>query len=256
MVKEKLSAIIIDDEPDAINLLILYLRHYPDIIVVGTETHAVKGLELVGEILPELVFLDIDMPDMNGLQVAASIHSKNFHSEIVFTTAYQHYAYDALGIEPLDFLTKPYCIEDLDLVIQKYKTKAEKKIQELKFDTFVNSQSNLPKLKLPANHGVVMVDLKDIVIIKSKANKSELHLQDGSIEIINKSLGEMMSILNSSVYFKLSRSNYINLNFLTRVDKKNNKCFLLYNQSIHEENITKVQINYFEKLNFYPAISY
>jgi len=141
----------------------------------------------------------------------------------------------------------------LDLVIQKYKTKVEKKKQELRFDIFVNSQSNLPKLKLPANHGVVMLDLKDIVIIKSQANKCLIQLQDGTSEIINKNLTLLIELLNSSVFFRLSRSTYINLNFLTRVDKKNNKCFLMYNQDIHEENITKEQLNYFEKLKLYSV---
>jgi two-component system LytT family response regulator len=247
----KVTAIIIDDEPDAINLLRLYLRHYTDIEIIGTETNAKKGLALVSEKVPELVFLDIDMPDMNGLQVASSIHSENFHSEIIFTTAHQHYAYDALGVEPLDFLVKPYCIEDLEVVIQKYKVKSEQKKKDVKMAQFVISQSNLPKLKLPANHGVVMVELRDIAIIKAKINKSELHLQDGTIEVINKNLGDMIELLNSSVFFRLNRSTYINLNYLTRVDKKNNRCFLMFNQKVHEENITRDQIIFFEKLDLF-----
>ncbi len=250
---ENLTAIIIDDEPEAINLLTLYLRHFPLVTVVGTETNAKKGLTMVGEILPELVFLDIDMPQMNGLQVASSIHSENFHSEIVFTTAHQHYAYEAIGVEPLDFLTKPYCIEDLEIVLQKYKTKTGKKKLELKMDKFVHAQSNQPKLKLPANHGIVLVDIKDIVIIRSKANKSVIHLQDGTMETINKSISKLIEILNSSFFFKCHRTTYINLNFLTRVDKKNNKCFLAFNQTTQEEAITKDQIIHLEKLELYPV---
>jgi DNA-binding LytR/AlgR family response regulator len=251
---QNISAIIIDDEPDAINLLVLYLRHHSNILVVGTETNAIRGLALVGETLPDLVFLDIDMPDMNGLQVANSIHSENFHSEIVFTTAHQQYAYDAMGVEPLDFLIKPYCIEDIDLVIQKYRSKLEKKKLEQKLDKFLNSQSGSPKIKLPANHGVVMVEIKDIVIIKSIANKCSIHLQDGTIEKINKNLNVLIDMLNSSVFFRLNRSNYINLNYLTRVDKKTNTCFLSFNQTVHEEAITKDQILYFEKLKLFPEI--
>lgn len=249
-----MTAIIIDDEPDAIDLLLLYLRYYSDVEVVGTETDAKNGLALVSEKFPELVFLDIDMPDMNGLQVASSIlNSENFHSEVVFTTAHQHYAYDAMGVEPLDFLIKPYCIEDLEIVIQKYKVKAERKKLEQKMSQFVRSQSGSPKMKLPANHGVVMVDIKDIVIVKSKINKCELYLQDGTIEVINKNLGDMIAMLNSSIFFRLNRATYINLNFLTRVDKKNNKCFLRFNQMMHEENITREQILYFEKLDLFTS---
>jgi len=251
---QNVSAIIIDDEPDAINLLVLYLRHHSNVLVSGTETNAIKGLALVGETLPDLVFLDIDMPDMNGLQVANSIHSENFHSEIVFTTAHQQYAYEAMGVEPLDFLIKPYCIEDIDLVMQKYRAKVEKKKLEQKFDKFLYSQPISPKIKLPASHGVVMVEIKDVVLIKSIANKCSLHLQDGTIEIINKNLNVLIDMLNSSVFFKLNRSNYINLNYLTRIDKKTNICFLSFNQTVYEEAITKDQILYFEKLELFPEI--
>lgn len=135
-----LSVIIIDDEPAAIELLEMYLRQFPLFKVTGKETDAKKGLSLVMELLPELIFLDIDMPEMNGLQVADKIHSGNFYSEIVFTTAHDQYAFDAMGIEPLDFLTKPFSISDLEAVIHKYQEKNKKKNKERKLDHFLHSQ--------------------------------------------------------------------------------------------------------------------
>lgn len=250
----KISAIIIDDEQDSINLLQLYLRHFPSITVTGTETNAIKGLELVDETLPELVFLDIDMPGMNGLQVADKIHSDNFYSEIVFTTAHQYYAFDVLNIEPLDFLTKPFCIEDLGIVLKKFEVKNEKKKLERKLDRFIHSQNNSHKIKLPADHGVLMVETKDIVVVKSDANKCILHLQDGTTEIINKNLNKLIDILTLPSLFKLNRSTYANLNYLSRIDKKTNKCFLSFNHSIHEEIISRNQIILFEKLDLFPNI--
>ena len=140
-----ISAILIDDEPEAINLLEMYLRHFPSITITAKECNAENGLKLVTETLPELVFLDIDMPEMNGLQVADRIASSNYHTEIVFTTAHQHYAYDALGIEPLYFLTKPFNIEDLKIVIEKFHEKAELKKNAQKLDNFIQSQNRSPK---------------------------------------------------------------------------------------------------------------
>jgi two-component system LytT family response regulator len=253
MDSEKISAVIIDDEPDAIKLLELYLRHYPIIKIVGTETNASKGFELVKNTLAKLVFLDIDMPDINGLQIASKIHSGNFPSEIVFTTAHQHYAYEAMGVEPLDFLTKPFCIEDLDLVMQKYKAKDEKKKLEMKSDKFDFSQTNSTRIKLPANFGVVMIDVKDIAILKSQANKCLIYLQDGTTETINKNLKVLIKKLNSSAFFKLSRSVYINLNYVTSIDKRNSTCFLSFNQTIFKEYINALQIKRFEELKIFPA---
>lgn len=246
-----ISAIIIDDEPEAINLLEMYLRFFPFIKVVGKETQAKKGLELAMETLPELIFLDIDMPEMTGLQVADQIHTENFHSEIVFTTAHQHYAYDALGIKPLDFLTKPFCVEDLESVIQKFHAKTEKKNQARKLDNFLQLKSNIPKIKLPTIEGALLVALKDIVLLKSNSNSCHVFLQDGSVEESNRNLNIIIDIINSSSFFQISRSIYINLYYLRRVDKKNLKIILEFNGTQHEEVITKSHMADFEKRNLF-----
>jgi len=249
-----ISAIIIDDEPEAINLLEMYLRQFPFIKVIGKETKAKKGLEMVKMNLPELVFLDIDMPDMNGLQVADKIHSENFYSEIVFTTAHQQYAYDALGVEPLDFLTKPFSITDLEMVIQKYHIKTHKKYLERKQDKFIHSQLDSPKIKLPTTHGVLIIEMRDIVILKSKSNNCYAYLQDGTIETITRNLYIVIRMLNSPAFFQINRSNYINLNYLVKVDKKTQTCFLAFNQTIHQEAISRIQMILFEKLDLFPVI--
>lgn len=247
-----ISAIIIDDEPNAINLLEMYLRQFPSIEVIGKETVAKKGLELVKEILPELVFLDIDMPDMNGLIVANKIQSENFYSEIVFTTAHQHYAYDALDIKPLDFLTKPFCIADLEIVIQKYKAKAEKKKHEKKLDIFINSQISTPKIKLPTTKGMLFVDIKNIVMLKSNLNNCDVYMNDGTMETVTRNLYKVANILKSPLLFQTSRSTYINLNYLQRVDKKSFKCFIGYSQSLLEESISRDRMIHFEKMIKFP----
>ncbi|MFY9151181.1 MAG: LytTR family DNA-binding domain-containing protein [Prolixibacteraceae bacterium] len=254
MDSKTISVFIIDDEPEAINLLEMFLRTFSGIQVIGKETIAPKGLEMVMELVPDLIFLDIDMPDMNGLQVADKIKSENFYSQIVFTTAHEQYAYDALGIQPLDFLTKPFSITDLDLVIQKFLKFKEKKSQEKKLDHFIHSHSNSPKIKLPSAQGVLLVELKDIVIIKSKANKCIVYLQDGTQEIINRNLNVLIGILNSSAFFQTNRSTYINLNYLQKLDKKNGKCIMGFNHTTQEEPISRIQMVHFEKLMIFPII--
>lgn len=247
-----ISAIIIDDEQDAINLLEMYLRRFPLIKVIGKENDAKKGLELVKLKLPELVFLDIDMPDMNGLTVADKIQSENFYSEIVFTTAHQHYAYEALEIKPLDFLTKPFCIADLEMVIKKYNEKLEKKKQEKKLDVFINSQYNSSKIKLPTTNGVLFVDVKKIILLKSKSNNCDILMDDGVTETITRNLYKVISILNSQTFFQISRSTCINLNYLQRVDKKSSKCIISFNQITLEEPISKQNLIHFEKMMKFP----
>lgn len=247
-----ISAIIIDDEPDAINLLEMYLRQFPNVKVIGTENNAKQGLELVKEKLPELVFLDIDMPDMNGLTVADKIQAENYYSEIVFTTAHQQYAYDALNIEPLDFLTKPFFTSDLEHVMKKYNAKIEKKKLEKKMDIFLNSQINSPKIKLPTTSGMLFIDIKNIVILRSKANNCDVYMDDGTMETVTRNLYKVASILDSPAFFQINRSTYINMNYLQRVDKKSFKCIISYNQTILEEPISRSKMIHFDKMIKFP----
>ena len=249
-----ISAIIIDDEPQAINLLEMYLRGFPLIQVIGTENNAKKGLELAIKTIPELIFLDIDMPDMNGLAFAKKLQSENFYSEIVFTTAYQHYAYDALNIEPLDFLTKPFSASDLEIVMQKYKAKKEREKLDKKLEELINTQANTPKFKLPTTTGILFVDVKNIVLLRTKSNNCELYLSDGSIETITRNLNNVISLLNSHFFFQTSRSTYINLNYLQRIDKKKFKCTIYFNQTVVVESISRSNMLLFEKVIKFPNI--
>ncbi len=252
--QQTISAIIIDDEPQAIHLLEIYLRHFRSIEVIGKETHAKEGLKLIREMLPDLVFLDIDMPEMNGLQIAHKIQDDNFQSEIVFTTAHKHYAYEALDIEPLDFLTKPFCIEDLEIVLKKYQAKAEKKKLERKLERFIHQKENPLKIKLPSSNGILLIDTRDIVLIKSNSKNCTIYLQDGQVETISRNLSVMMELLNSPVFYPISRQAIININYLKGLDKKNSKCILYFNQSSQSEIITKNFLQSFEKLDFFQAI--
>lgn len=244
-----ISAVIIDDEPEAIRLLEMYLRFYPNVKIAGTETNAKKGLEIVNQNMPELVFLDIDMPDMNGLKVAKLIQSENYYSEIVFTTAHQHYAFEALDVQPLDFLTKPFNIEDLKLVLDKFQEKSEQKNFNQKVDLFIHAQNNAPKIKLPTLNGVLIVDRKDIILIKSKAGHCIVYLKDGTIETITRNLIIVEELLNPSNFFRVSRSAIINIDYMKRIDKKNLRCHVNFNNSVLEEEITRSNMQLFERRN-------
>lgn len=249
----EISAFIIDDDSEAIYLLEMYLRQFPSITLVGTSTNPQEGLSLVNEMFPDLVFLDIDMPDMSGLQVAESLKKNNFQSEIVFTTAFEQYAYKALTIEPLDFLTKPFCTNDLQKVINKYMARVEKKKHEQKLDMFIQAQSHPPRIQVHTTNGLLFIDINDIVYIKAQVNGTEMYLKDGSVERVPKRLNRVMSLINSSLLFQINRGTFVNLNYLVRIEKKKSICIIRFNDTLHEEPITRSNIAIFNKLNIFPT---
>ncbi len=249
-----ISAVIVDDDPEAIQLLEMFLKQFPNITIVGKSTDPKGGLSIIQKLVPELIFLDIDMPDMTGLQVAESVKAKNIHSEIVFTTAYQDYAYKALKIAPLDFLTKPFCPEDLENVIKKYIARTEKEKHEQKLQKFIQSQSNPGKVKLPTFHSFIIIDVNEIVYIKANKSGTAVYLRDGTVETITRNLSSLLLMLNSSLIFQLNRGTYVNLNYLLRVDKKKEICIFRFNENLCQEYITKSNIVNFEKLKIFPAV--
>lgn len=252
MDQQTITAIIIDDDPHAINLLDMYLRHFPEIQVICKESDPKKGLEIIKSNPPDLIFLDIDMPDMDGLTLADKIQSVNFHSEIVFTTAHQHYAYAALGVEPLDFLTKPFLLDDVVPVISKYKVKAEKKNYQKKLDLLIHAQNNPVTIKLPSTKGILFVDIKDIVILRADLHYTEIVLSDGSTETVIRTLNRLVAFINSPSYFQVSRSVFINLNYLHRIERKGMKCFLNVNDKLIEEKMSRGAITLLEKTMNFP----
>lgn len=250
----EISAVIIDDDIEAIDLLELYLRGFPKIKLVGKSTDAVSGIELISEEVPDLIFLDIDMPGMTGLELAELLKNERVRSEIVFTTAFQDYAYKALGVEPLDFLTKPFSADDLEIVISKYIGKSERKAREQKLNKFFQSQLTLPKISISSSTGVLVIDPREVVMIRSSAYKCVIYLQDGTIEDVNKGLSKLMAMLDSPNLFTINRATVVNLNYLQRIDKKKKVCYISFNGTVCEEYIPKSNIASFEKLNFYPNI--
>jgi len=250
--KASITAMIIDDEPDAINLLEMYLRRFNDIKVIGKESDARNGLEMVKTNPPDLVFLDIDMPEMNGLALAERIQAVNTYSAIVFTTAHQHYAYDALGVEPLDFLTKPFSIDDLEITVTKYRKRAEKKEYQNKLNSIIFSQNNPVVLKLPSTKGLLFVDLKEIVTVKARGHYTDITLADGSKETIIRNLTKTMELINSPSFFQIIRSVVINLKYLHKIDKKKTKCILSFNNKLEEEKMSRDSIALLEKTVEFP----
>jgi len=250
--KNPITAMIIDDEPDAIELLEMFLRRFPEVQVIGKECDARNGLEMTIVNPPDLIFLDIDMPGMNGLTLADRIQASNSHSEIVFTTAHQHYAYDALGIEPLDFLTKPFSIADLEIVVTKFNNKAEKKEYQKKLDSLLLSQSTPVIVKFPSTKGLLFVDMKEIVLVKAKLHYTDITLSDGTTETVIRNFAKTVELINSPSFFQVSRSTMINLRYLHRIDRKNQTCYLKVGDQFVEEKMARGTTLLLEKTVSFP----
>lgn len=252
MIEKSITAMIIEDDEDALSLLEIYLQAFNEIKVIDKTISPQQGIRLLKKKKPDLVFLDIDMPDIDGVEVAEIIRKYALNTEVIFTTAHSKYAYRALEVEPLDYLLKPFGPEDLIVVINRYKTKIKHKELERRMDFLMKSNKIIPKIKLPTRTGVIFVNPDDIMLFEAELNYCRIYTKDREQELVTLNIFKVANIINSQKVFKVNRSAYINLNYLKRIEKKTRTCTLKYKDYTLQARLRKSGLNYLEKLNCFP----
>lgn len=249
---DKITAVIIDDNEDAIALLEIYLQAFKEIKVVGSTVSPQKGVKIIHKLIPDIVFLDIDMPEMNGLEVGQIILDSHLKTEVVFTTAHSQYAFPALNIKPLDYLVKPFGPAELIAVINRFKNKQKTKEFERKMDLFIRAKKINHKIKLTNRNGFVLINPNDIMLIRAEGNYCRIYLKTGKDEEITQTIIKVAELLNSSNILRAHRSAYVNTQYITRIDKKRRVVYLTHEQFSLEEVMNRSALAYFEKLNCFP----
>ena len=230
-----LRAIIIDDEVDCVKLLALQLKMYcPNVLIVAECTDSEHALLKVQELNPDIVFLDIEMPVMNGFQLLEKLGSINFC--LVFVTAYDQFAVKAFRFSALDYLLKPIDGKDLKTAV----TKAEQRYWPVKQQLSLlkqhlhNNEKNLPdKIALPYQNGVTFIEIKNIICCESENNYSRFFTTDGKQHMVSKTLGHIQEVLESRNFLRVHRQYLVNLDHIKKyVRGEGNYLILSNNQSI------------------------
>lgn len=213
-----LRTIIIDDEPDSVNLLRLQLAQYcPQMEVVGSFTSSVKALQQVETLQPDLLFLDIEMPVMNGFELLEKILHLNF--SVVFVTAYNQFALKAFRFNALDFLVKPIDTKELTEAVAKAEKQSKPTASQL---TMLQKQLRgepITKIAIPGQHGVSFIDLNDIIFSEASNNYSKLVLTDGRTFLISKTLKDVQEVLEEAHFLRVHRQYIINLNHVKQFNR-------------------------------------
>lgn len=247
-----ITTIIIEDDVEAISLLEIYLKAFQEVEIIGKTIHPKLGIKLLIKKMPDLVFLDIDMPEINGIEVAEVIKKNKLNTEIVFTTAHSKYAFKSLKFKPLDYLVKPFGPEELISVINRYKTRVKGKEMERRMSLFIRSNRPAPKLKLPTRTGIILVHPDEIMMLKAEEHLCSVYINNRSVEMVTLSQQKILELIDSPSFVRANRSSFINLQFLRRIDKKNKHCTLIHQDFRIELPINRSTLVLFEKLNCFP----
>ncbi len=209
-----IRAVIVDDEEDCrVVLLNLLADHAAHLEVVGHACSVVDGVKLIQRLNPDLVFLDIQMPDGTGFDLLEIIASPRF--SIVFVTSYDNYALKAFQYAAMDYLLKPVDPELLTKTIEKYKRNSSAQNQQLNV-LMENHKQGLKKMAIPTTEGVLLFDVNAITHLEGDGCYTNIFTLAGNKKMVSKNLKEFEKILDPSVFFRSHKSHIVNLNHVNR----------------------------------------
>ena len=217
-----IKAIIVDDDVDSRLITATFTKKYfPDIHIVAEGASVKEGLELLKQMKPDLVLLDIEMPDGTGFDLLRSVDDKDF--ELVFITAFDAYAIEAFKFSAIDYLLKPLSATDLRESLLKVKERIHGKVFA---EQWMNLSFNLDhknsydrKLAIATVNGFVFVDVKDIVRCESKSNYTQFYFNGGRNMVSSRNLGYYEELLPPEKFCRIHHSHLINIDFLDQYIK-------------------------------------
>lgn len=223
------KAIIIEDEKRAqIYLKGVIEMHFPYIDICAVCDDLPSGVIAIRKHKPDLVFLDIEMPKYNGLEIVNFFDETELNFGIIFTTAYNQYAIQAFKTSALDYLLKPIDVDELKACINRYETK-QKTISENIIKANQLMQPNT-KIAIPDGNNLLMIDTKDILYLKADNSYTSIHLNNGKTHVTSRFLKNFEDHLkNNSNFFRCHKSYIINLDYIKSYSKSNGGTIILNN---------------------------
>ncbi len=206
-----IKAIIIDDEENARENLRGILNEYcPEVQILKEASSAAEAIVVIDNYKPNLVFLDIEMPDGNGFEVLKQFKNPEF--KVIFVTAYDHYAIQAIRFSALDYILKPINVLFLQTAIQKMKETMEKddlRIQNLLENNVSNIENR--KLALTFSNKIEYIEIKQILRCEGETNYTRFYLNDGRKFLISRTLVEYEEILDNHGFIRSHKSHLVNI---------------------------------------------
>jgi two-component system LytT family response regulator len=213
-----LNAIVIDDELNGRISLKQKLKDYcPGVKVVAEAENGREGINMILLHEPQLVFLDIEMPEMDGFAMLANLKDKKFH--LVFTTAYDQYAIKAIKYAAFDYLLKPIDIDELIETVGRLEHTPEPDITGKKLETLEQNLLTKPflnKIAVPTQEGLLFFDINHIIRLEAQSNYTVIYFDDQPKMMASRTLKDFEEILPMDTFFRIHNSHIINLLFIKK----------------------------------------
>ena len=228
---ETIKALIIDDEQRAVQSLANLIQEFlPQVELLGFATSVPEGVLKINEWQPELVFLDIEMPQYNGFELLKFFKTIDF--EIIFVTAYSNYAIQAFEVSAVDYLLKPVELNQLRKSVEKFMERKRRFGQGERYQVLKENvaQLEVQRVALPMGDGLRFESVHDMVLLEAEGAYTYVNLRSGERILISKRIKFFEELLsNRSIFFRPHRSFLVNLNYLQKYHR-GESCILMENQ--------------------------
>jgi two-component system LytT family response regulator len=206
-----MKCIIVDDEKHCIKTLTNLLeRNFPEVHILAGCFDSSKAFDLIHLYKPDFIFLDIEMPFLNGFDLLSKF--ENLFFEVIFTTAYDSYAIKAIKYSALDYLLKPISLEDLAAAIKKIKSRQSSiSTAQVQMATAVHNKQLPDTIALPTNEGLTFASVNDIAYCTADGSYTRMFMTDKSEILFSRSMGDVEELLSGYHFFRIHHSTLINL---------------------------------------------
>jgi two-component system, LytTR family, response regulator len=209
-------AVIVDDEKHCLKILATLLARYcPSVEVCAQFQDPLQALEYLRNEPPDLLFLDVEMPKMNGFELIAELGELPF--EIVFTTAFDQYAIKAFKVSASSYLLKPIDEDELMTAVERVQAKQNSSNEQVTFllDLIKKEMGDsVKKIAVPSSKGLDFIEINSIVYCSSDGNYTEIHIRAGKKKIVTRSLKEIQELLPASKFLRVHNSYIVNMDFV------------------------------------------
>lgn len=242
-----MRTLIIDDEPAARNRLRDHIGHYcPQLLIVGEGESVEEGVKLIGQLRPELVFLDVVLPDGTGFELVDQLESVNFH--VIFITAYNTFAIQAFQYNAVHYILKPFLPEDILAAVSKVEHLRLYDMNIKALTPVLRYLGKSSKVAIPSVSKVNYVDSLDIIRCEADGAYTTLYLKDGTTLLSTKPLKEYEDLLQPMGFCRIHRSHLINLDEVCEYRKGNADAVVL-------KDGTVIEVSRKKRIDFLMAMS-
>ena len=212
-----MKIIIIDDEPLARSIIREYLQYHPELELIAECNDGFEGVKAIHQLQPDLIFLDIQMPKINGFEMLELIEDP---PAVIFTTAFDEFAIKAFESHAVDYLLKPFSQDRFDKAISKWKKDGKINNREQLaplLDSVSNSPSEQHRVVVKLAGKIRIIPIEDIHYLEASDDYVKIHTKEGAL-LKNKTMGHFETVLNKNQFVRTHRSYMVNITEITRID--------------------------------------